>query len=266
MKNYNLSIVQKICLAGIFIVLVAIFQKIFAVNYLPIAPFVRFSFGGPALIIFSSVLLGPWFGMLIGAASDLLGFLIFDPKTITPYPMFQITLIYALLGFLSYFIFKWLSKLNSEKKALIIEFSVFGLIAIAVTLFMALANSVTLYGKLYELNLVSKIVVPICVFILLGLLALFIMIIRKHFKKKESEISVAKVSFGSFILEISVMLIFGSIMKTWGFASLGATPFVYIFISQLLVSFFNVPINTVLVSYLLLLSDRIIRGRKQWKN
>ena len=78
-RIYDLTIIQKISLAGIFIVLIALFQKIFAVNYIPVLPFVRISFGGPALIIFASILLGPWFGMLVGAASDIVGFYIFDP-------------------------------------------------------------------------------------------------------------------------------------------------------------------------------------------
>ena len=88
--NYNLKPIQKICLSGLFIALTIILQKVVAINYIPIMPFVRVSPGGPALIIFSSIFLGPVYGMVIGIASDLLGYLIFDPKTMGFFP--QITL------------------------------------------------------------------------------------------------------------------------------------------------------------------------------
>ena len=90
----NLTTIQKICLSGLLMALVVIFQKVFAINYLAFAPFVRISFGGPALIIFSSILLGPIYGALIGMGSDLLGYLIFDPRMYPPY--LQITAIYTL--------------------------------------------------------------------------------------------------------------------------------------------------------------------------
>ena len=49
----NLTVIQKICLSGLFMALIVILQKVVAINYLAFAPFVRISFGGPALIIFS---------------------------------------------------------------------------------------------------------------------------------------------------------------------------------------------------------------------
>ena len=89
LKN-NLSIIQKITLSGLFIALITILQKVIAINYIAVVPFVRISFGGCALLIFASVFLGPWYGLLIGAASDILGYFIFcfllsnfEIKTIT---------------------------------------------------------------------------------------------------------------------------------------------------------------------------------------
>lgn len=258
MRKYNLTIVQKICFAGILIILVAIFQKIFAINYLPIAPFVRLSFGGAALIMFSSILLGPWFGLLIGAASDLIGYLIFDPKQMPP--MFQITLIYAALGCASYFVFKLVNRIKNEKGVFIIEFSTFAVIALAITLIVTLCPSITMNGNTFTFNLASKIAIPISAFILLGLLSLFVILVNKHFVKKGFNVSIPKVSFSCFILEIAIMLIFGTLMKTWGFKMYATyTPFIYIFISQLIVSIINIPFNTVLISYIMVLSDKAIK-------
>ena len=256
MIKYNLSIVQKICLAGIFIPLVAIFQKIFAINYITVIPFVRISFGGPALIIFASILLGPWFGLLVGAMSDIVGFFIFDPKMFGSMPFFQITAIYALLGFSSYFVSKWIHMIKSKKLMLIIELVSFAILLVAITLFVLLNESITLYGVTYQFDIWSRIFIPVILFILLGLLFLAIVLIDKHFKKINENISTYQVSFACFILEVVVMLIFGSIMKVWAFSS---TAFLPIFLCQLIVLFFNVPLNTFLISYIMNLSRKIFK-------
>ena len=109
----NMSVIQKICLAGLFIALVTVLQKVVAINYLAFAPFMRISLGGPALIMFSSVLLGPVYGMIVGIASDLLGYLVFDASGLPPF--LQITAIYAVLGFVSYFVFSLVFSIKNRK-------------------------------------------------------------------------------------------------------------------------------------------------------
>ena len=248
----DLSIVQKIALAGIFIVLVALFQKVFAINYIPVLPFVRISFGGPALIIFSSILLGPWFGLLVGAASDIIGFYIFDPKLLGTAPFFQITFIYALLGFGSWFIYKLVTLIKNEKLMLIIELSFFAVLLTGVTLFSALYYGIDL--KVYE-----RVLIPTISLILLSLTIFTQIFLTKYFKKKEMEVSPIHVGFTSFIIEITIMLAFGVAMKTWAFSN---SSFILILVSQIIVTFFNIPLNTFLVSYIMYLSKRLIKGKE----
>ena len=256
MIKFNLTMTQKICLAGIFIPLVAIFQKIFAINYIAIVPFVRISFGGPALIIFASILLGPWFGLFVGAASDIVGFFIFDPKMFGSVPFFQITAIYALLGFSSYFVFNFIHRIKSTKWMLVTELSTMMLITVAITLFICLNNSIQLYGVVYEFDTLQRILIPILTVILQGLLFLAIYFIDRHFKKRDIKVSTYHISFSCFILEVFVMLIFGTLMKVWAFSS---TTFLAIFFSQLIVLFINIPLNTFLLSYIINLSTKIFR-------
>lgn len=253
MIKTNFSIAQKICLAGILIVMVAIFQKVFAINYIPVVPFVRISFGGCALIILSSVLLGPWFGLLIGAMSDLIGFFIFDPRMFGSMPFLQITAIYALLGFASYYVFKLVSLIKSKRIIYIVEGLIFGTIFIVVTLFFAFTNSISLYGQTYDISVLAKIVIPIFILILLSVLFITIIVIDKKRKFDATFLSIPHISFAAFILEISVILIFGSIMKAWAFSS---STFFAIFIAQLLVAFINIPINTLLISLFFKIFDR----------
>jgi len=250
-RIYNLSMTQKIALAGIFIILIALFQKIFAVNYIPILPFVRISFGGPALIIFSSILLGPWFGLLVGAASDIVGFYIFDPKMFGSAPFFQITFIYALLGFASFFIYKLFQAIKNERLLLSIEVVVFTILLVGLTLFSALDYDV-------NLALVYRILIPVGSLILLGLTLFTQLFLFRFFKKREININVFSVGFACFVIELTIMVGFGVLMKWWAFS--GST-FLIILVSQIIVAFFNIPLNTFLVSYIMYLSNRLIKQK-----
>ena len=250
-RVYNLSMVQKIALAGIFIILIALFQKIFAVNYIPVLPFVRISFGGPALIIFSSILLGPWFGLLVGAASDIVGFYIFDPKMFGSAPFFQITFIYALLGFASFFIYKFFQVVKNEKLLLTIEVVVFTLLLIGLTLFSALDYQV-------DLAIVYRILIPVGSLILLALTLFTQLFVSRYFKKREININVSSIGFACFVIEMTIMIAFGVLMKWWAFS--GST-FIIISVSQIIVAFFNIPLNTFLVSYIMYLSNKLIKQK-----
>lgn len=250
-RIYNLSMTQKIALAGIFIILIALFQKIFAVNYIPVLPFVRISFGGPALIIFSSILLGPWFGLLVGAASDIVGFYIFDPKMFGSAPFFQITFIYALLGFASFFIYKLFQTIKKEKFLLSIEVVTFSILLVGLTLFSALDYDV-------NLALVYRILIPVGSLILLGLTLFTQIFLSRFFKKREININVFSVGFACFVIELTIMVAFGVLMKWWAFS--GST-FLIILVSQIIVAFFNIPLNTFLVSYIMYLSNRLIKQK-----
>lgn len=243
--------VQKIALAGIFIILIALFQKIFAVNYIPVLPFVRISFGGPALIIFSSILLGPWFGLLVGAASDIAGFYIFDPKMFGSAPFFQITFIYALLGFASFFIYKFFQVVKNEKLLLKIEVVVFTLLLIGLTLFSALDYQV-------DLAIVYRILIPVGSLILLALTLFTQLFVSRYFKKREININVSSIGFACFVIEMTIMIAFGVLMKWWAFS--GST-FIIILVSQIIVAFFNIPLNTFLVSYIMYLSNKLIKQK-----
>ena len=237
----NLTVIQKICISGLIMALVVILQKVVAINYLAFAPFVRVSFGGPALIIFSSVLLGPVYGMLIGIGSDLLGYLIFDPRMYPPY--LQITAIYALLGFVSYFVFSIIYSIKNTKALTIIEIAFTSLIWIAVSLFVLLNNQITLFSSTYDLSVLTKaLVISISgvIFLSINLVSIFV-------KPKDKSVyaSPLHICFASFICDFFVLVLFGSVMKAWAF---GFATFLAIIICQTLVMSFNVFLDTFFIS------------------
>lgn len=247
----RLSLVQKIALAGLFIALITILQKVVAINYIPVTPFVRISFGGCALLIFSSILLGPWFGLVIGAFSDLLGYLVFDPKTLGFFP--QITAIYALMGLISYFIFILVRFIKSARLMMIIEYGVFLALAISTTLVVTLNDNL---GS-YHIESWHKILIPIATFSFFLILVIINFFTARYFSKKNDDriyFNVYQVSFACFIIEVIVMIMFGTVMKGSAF---GFDIYFAILISQILVAAFNIPINTFLISYIMRLTKRL---------
>ena len=237
----NLSVIQKICLSGLFMAIVVILQKVVAINYLAFAPFVRVSLGGPALIMFASVFLGPVYGLFIGIASDLLGYFIFDASGYPPF--LQVTAIYALLGFISYFVFSLIYSVRNTKVLTIIEIVFVSLVWIVVSLFMLLNNQIKLFGSTYELSVLSKILV----ISISGAIFLSIILLSNLIKPKDDSVyaSPLHICFASFICDFFVLVLFGSVMKAWAF---GFATFVAIIICQALVMSFNVFIDTFFIS------------------
>ena len=241
MPSNRLSLTSKICLAAIFIVLATICQKVVAINYIAVIPFLRISFGGPAIIIFSSILLGPWFGLLVGLGSDVLGYFIFDPKSNAFFP--QITAIYALLGFASFFIFLFVKKLIGEKVIKVVAPSFIVLALAAIVTVIWLAPSLKLYGTTYTLELWQKISITAGLVVLTTILIVFILL----YARKNNDINVYQVSFSLLLIEILVMVMFGTLMKGLAF---GFATYPVILLCQIIVLFFNIPLNTILISLL----------------
>ena len=239
----NLSHIQKICLAGLFVALITVLQKVVAINYLAFAPFIRVSFGGPALIIFASILLGPIYGAFIGMASDLLGYFVFDIKAFPFFP--QVTAIYTLLGFSAYFIFSLVQSIKNRKALSIIEIATLSIIWVGVSLYVILSNEIKLFSSpssTYPVSLLAKILVPS----ILGLMFVGIILFSHLYKGKDDNplMSPLHVCFASFICDLFIIVIFGSIMKAWAF---GFATFLAIILCQAMVLFINVTLDTLFI-------------------
>ena len=250
----NLTVIQKICLSGLIMALVIILQKVVAVNYLAFAPFVRISFGGPALIIFASILLGPIYGALIGLGSDLIGYLIFDPRMYPPY--LQITAIYTLLGFVAYFIFSFISSIKNRKALALIEIIVLALIWAGVSAYVVFSNQITLFSSTYDVPLLSKILIPS----ILGVMFVGVILFSILYKPKDENIlmSPLHICFGSFLCDLFVIVLFGSVMKAWAF---GFQTFLAIILCQAMVMFVNVMLDTLFISTFLRFTKKYFVSR-----
>ena len=248
--GYNLRPIQKICLTGLLIALTTILQKVVAINYIPVIPFVRVSLGGPALIIFASVFLGPIYGLAVGLASDILGYFIFDPKTYSFFP--QITAIYALMGLASYFVFVLVKLIKNEVAGFAIEMASLFSMAGGLSLYFITIDEITLYSTTYQITTASKIVIPIVLFGLFAGLAVVLWNMRKIMKKNDMPLNIWQISFACFLIELVIMVLFGSLMKSIAFSF----NYFIIAICQIVVLFINVPLNTFFIGTFLRLTNR----------
>ena len=250
-QNSNLSVVQKICLTGLLIALATICQKVFAINYIPVVPFLRVSIGGPAIIIFASIFLGPFYGLAVGAFSDLLGYLLFDPKKMGFFP--QITAIYALLGFASYFIYLIFKNIRSKKLLFIIKYTLIISLLVGVSLFMFLNEEIALYTSTYSLNFVSRIITVSAIVALTIITEIVITLLRRNSRVKENIENLDGINVALIIIEVVIMVGFGTLMKGFAF---GFETYPAILFCQILVLFFNIPLNLFLISLFLNLTRK----------
>lgn len=250
----NMSLVNKITLAGLFIALAIILNKIIAINAISFIPFLRISFGGVAVIILASILLGPLFGGIVGVFSDVFGYLLFDMSAYGYFP--QITLIYLLLGVLPSFIFGLIKNMKSKKLLLSLESVVMGLLLVGLSLYLGLSEEISLFGSTYSISLWMKIVLPVAALLLFSLIIALTIVIDRHFLKlqpKNTPLNTYQISFGCFLTELIVMVGFGAYIKALCF---GLSMYLLILVCQTLVMFFDVCLNTFIISYVLIIFKR----------
>lgn len=249
--GFKLPIIQKIALSGLFIAIACILNKVVAINYISAVPFVRVSFGGPAIIIFASILLGPIYGGLVGGLSDILGYFIFDIKAFPWFP--SITSTYFVLGAFACLFFSLFLKLKSKKISMIITYAFMAISLVLISLFLILNDDVNWFSHHYQIHLWMKIVFPLLMAILFVGLILFNYFINKSKRYSDIPFNVYQITFSCFLIELLIMTLYGSLMKAVAF---GMDLFMIIFFCQLMTMFFNIPFNVIILSLLLKISKK----------
>ena len=248
----HLSVVKKICLSGILMALIVIFNKILAVNY--IIPFARVSFGSIALIIFTSIVLGPFYGLVIAAGADVLGYFMFDMSSFGWFP--QITLTYALMGFVPFFIYKLVTMIKKEKTIMIIEYVTFSVVLVGISLFFAFNDKIDLGYTIRNLAVYERIMYPCLALLLFLVIIFFNALIHKKVNREDIPINVYQISLIVFFTEIFIDLLFGGLMKSWAF---GWNLLLPIYLVQGVIMFFNIPYNTYLIFVIMKATKRFLR-------
>lgn len=250
------SLIQKITLSGLFLALTIIFTRILSIQNIPVIPFVRISLG-PALIILSSLFLGPISGMIVGAGSDILGIVLFPNSlgySINP----LITLVYGLLGLLPGLLYLLIVKIKSPQKSFISIGITLFLLFVFVTIFLLMNNEIVLFNKSYYFELWQKILIIVLSFVLSIITMICLYFTNKFISKRnDGTINTYSIALICLICELFIMLILNSIVKTIFFE----IDFIFIFFAQAIVFFIDIPLNSLVVTYLMLLLSKVVKKR-----
>jgi len=255
------SLLQKMTLTAMMLVMSIIATRFLGVY---VTPYVRLS-PGVSITMFSSILLGPISGAIIGGLGDIFGILISNTSGVAINPFITVT--FTLMGATPGLLMILLKKINKEKINAII-FDVFLLIIyIGVLIFTFISPSITMFRRTFTLNLLAKILIPIISLIILIAIKIFVALFNIHFYKFKSVDnripSIYQIAFIVIFVQVIFTLFINSFAK-WIFFDkiLGQTvPFELIFFPALLLSFIYIPINTIIVSYLCVLASKTIRIR-----
>lgn len=251
------NLIQKITLSGLLLALTIIFTRFLSIQNIPVIPFVRISIG-PSLIILTSLLLGPICGAVVGAGSDILG-IVMVPNALgySINPLF--TLVYGLLGVLPWFIYWLIKRIKNPQIALISFVSASAALLAFITVFLCLNSEITLFGKTYAFETWHKIlIIAICAVLTVGM-TLGIFFFHRYLTKKnpDYEEQVYNIAFTCLIVEILIMLILNSVVKALFFE----IDFLFVFFAQGIVFFIDITLNTIVVTFLMLIAKRLIQNR-----
>lgn len=248
-------IVRDITVSALLLALTIICTRLLSIQDIPIIPFVRISIG-PALIIFTSIFIGPVYGLVVGAASDILGIVMFPNALGYPINPF-FTAVYGLLGLLPYFIFKLAKTINKKSINFAIITAILGCLCIFATIFISLNSSIILFGKTYEFLTWHKALIISLSWVLSAGTVVAIYFINRHLEQKYGE-DVAEtypIAVVAVLVELVVMLILNTIVKVIFFQ----VDFLFVFFSQAVVFFINIPLNTFVVSLLGVLYKKVVK-------
>ena len=255
---FKLSILQRMTLTALMIAFYMVSTRFIMV---PVTPYVRLS-AGVAILIFSSILLGPISGAVIGIAGDLIGIAI-SPYLGMAYNPFM-TISYGLMGATPGLIMILFRKIKAKDLIYsILFFVLLGAIVVSLTVYMVTANEVELFNHVFKFNLAARIVVPIIATLLMGLFGLFTYLLNKRFKKRREEYpnlpSPYQVSFIVVVIEVVFTLFINVFCKMW---LMEIKSFELIFFPSLFIAFIYLPVNTLIVTYLCLLAAKVVRVRE----
>jgi ECF transporter S component (folate family) len=243
------QLIRKITLSGMLIAIAIILERVISI---PIGLTNRIAFGS-AVVIASSLIVGPFYGMIVGASTDIFGFMLFNTTGLAFTPF--VTVGYVVLGFLPYFLYRLFQASIFKRFGVHILLGLLTLIS-AYAIYFAYANDSFTFRNgpevlVIELDQVAfRIVGPI---VLITVFFGFVGFIQwlKNFTKSQV-LKPMTVALMVFIVEILITIIWGGLWRSIYF---GASQWVFFFTQT---GFFVIgyPIKTLLVYFLYLSYSR----------
>jgi len=234
------QLIRRITFSGMLIAVAIILERFISI---PIGLTNRIAFGS-AIVIASSLVVGPFYGMIVGAATDIIGFMIFNATGLAFTPF--VTVGYVVLGFLPYFLYRAFQGHFFQQYGMLLLQGLLLFISFYATYF-AYANETFTFRNGPEVLIIEldqfwfRIVGPI---LLLSVFIGFSHFVQwlKRFTQTDS-ISPMTIALSVFIVEVLVTIIWGGLWRSIYF---GASQWVFFFTQT---GFFVIgyPIKTLLV-------------------
>ena len=252
-KSSNIKIqIFKLVFASILTAFCIILTRSMQYISIPILPTARVTLG-PAIIIFASIYLGPIYGMAVGILSDTIGYFFFDISSFGYLP--GITIMYGLLGLVSYFVFKFIKTIRNNQDMQVIFILLFSFLLLILTVNILKTDIVVSGANTIEFTTTLKATVLSGVYTLSIILVVGVFLYQHFYNKKKGkqDTLVMNVAITCTIVEIAIIMLVGSLVKSFFFGM----DFSFVLIIQMIVFFINVPMNTILISILVRTSQRL---------
>ena len=180
----TLSISHKIAFAAMLLAFNILATRLLGfVQPAPIFSFNRLGISS-AITIFSSIFLGPVFGCVVGVGGDALGWLLMGQWTGT-FNVF-LSVYYALIGIVPYFMVRLFGKKLESKSSIIILLGLLSVLFISMLSFLWLDNSLCYRIESWNVNLLgARIFVTCLCSVLFAALIAFLIIFKKRRKATE---------------------------------------------------------------------------------
>lgn len=255
--NVKMTLTQKISMAAMLLaisfVLTIVSKTINMGNFF----FVRFSFA-PGIVVGASLLLGPFFGGLIGVLTDLLPALVYPTGAFNVF----ITLVYLLLGVCPYYLLKLL---KGAPDWLLMALPIFVLIILEGVLAFLFYGTTLLDASFGEAAEWAKVLILVACFTVFPLLEILLIILSKRMKLTlSSSVSTSEMVCISCICELVIMVVLKALafFLFYEFLAGGENAFSFSFIfSMLLVGAIpDVILMSFTSSFLIWLSEKIMKA------
>jgi len=200
--------VQKITLAALLLALAIVFTIVAKLFTVAPFPYLRISLT-PAIVVFSSFLLGPFYGVVVGIGGDLIPAFLYSTGSYN----FLLTIVYALLGVLPWCLSKITRRFHYFFSKPWPFLSGLSLFLISLACFFFATN--LLDEGFGEHAFTIKIIVFAVTLLIESLATIGIFIFEKKERKKEQvnvrRASVYEIGFIAFIVEMLLMVIMKSL-------------------------------------------------------
>ena len=217
------QLIRKITLSGMLIAIAIILERVISI---PIGLTNRIAFGS-AVVIASSLIVGPFYGMIVGASTDIFGFMLFNTTGLAFTPF--VTVGYVVLGFLPYFLYRLFQASIFKRFGVHILLGLLTLIS-AYAIYFAYANETFTFRNGPEVLIVEldqfwfRIVGPILLLSVFIGFAYFVQWLKRF--TQTYSIAPMTIALSVFIVEVLVTIIWGGLWRSIYF---GASQWVFFF-------------------------------------